>query len=164
MAKKMMTAEQVKKKLNIPDFRHLTRDKLIEFVSAIPDMDQEVAIKIIEQFPAFSEQAKVMMHYYSALCDAVLKENSENSQTVLEGYRKTLDTLGDLVESDDIDISDRRYFAEKMVEVADKMAAYDASNKEFLSKLLTGAAWFFGGLLLLGAALLGVNIKGQSSD
>jgi len=48
MANRLLTADQVKECLNIPDFRHLTKDKLIEFVSAIPDMDREVAIRIIE--------------------------------------------------------------------------------------------------------------------
>ena len=36
---------QVLKKLDIPDFRHMTKDKVIAFASMIPRMDPEVAKK-----------------------------------------------------------------------------------------------------------------------
>ena len=53
--KKRYSEEAVLKILDIPDFRHLTKDKAIEFVSMIPQMDPEVAIKALEQFPQLKE-------------------------------------------------------------------------------------------------------------
>lgn len=44
------------KALAIEDFRNISKDKIMEFVSAIPNMDKEVAIKIIEQFPLIRNQ------------------------------------------------------------------------------------------------------------
>ena len=44
------TEIQVLKKLDIPDFRHLTKDKVIAFATMIPGMEPEVAKKALEQF------------------------------------------------------------------------------------------------------------------
>ena len=115
MANRMLTADQVKEYLNIPDFRHLTRDKLIEFVSAIPDIDKEVAIKTIQQFPEFSGYAKVLVAHYETMCDFILKENGSSVQAVMDGYKQTLDVLSDLAKAKNLEPADKRFFAEKMV-------------------------------------------------
>ena len=158
---RLKTADQVKEYLNIPDFRHITRDKLIQFVSAIPDMDREVAIKTIEQFPEFSGCAKVMVAHYESMCDSILSENGDSVQSVMAGYKQTLGVLGTLASADDIDPADKRYFADKMVEVADKMAAFDTSNKEFLAGILKGFACFAGAVIVACAAVLGVRVRGS---
>lgn len=160
MANRLLTADQVKEYLNITDFRHMTRDKLIEFVSAIPNMDKEVAIKTIEQFPEFSGYAKVLVGHYEAMCKSILEKNGSSVQTVMGGYKQTLDVLGEITKADDLDQADRRFFAEKMVEVADKMADFDATNKSFLAGVTKYATWFAGGILLICAAVLGVRVRG----
>lgn len=161
MAKTLLTADQVKKYLDISDFRHLTKDKLIEFVSAIPDMDKDVAIKAIQQYPEFSSYATATVGHYEAVCDSIIEKNGDSVQAVMEGYKMTLDTLSDLAKADDLDPTDKRYFAEMMVEVADKMAAFDTSNKKFLAGMTKTAAMFFGGALVIGASLLGLKIKSK---
>ena len=52
---KMLSEAQVLKKLNIPDFRHLSKDNVMSFVSMIDKMDPEVAKKALEQFPDFAK-------------------------------------------------------------------------------------------------------------
>ena len=157
MANRLLTADQVKEYLNIPDFRHLTRDKLVEFVSAIPDMDKKVAIKTIEQFPEFSGYAKVLVAHYATMCDSILKENGSSVQAAMDGYRQTLNVLGELAKAEEIGPADKRFFAEKMVEVADKMAALDTSNKNFLAGMMKHFTWFAGGTLVICLAVLGVK-------
>lgn len=51
MAQQLVSTEQVKQALGIESFRNLSKDKIIEFVSLIPNMDKEVSISIINQFP-----------------------------------------------------------------------------------------------------------------
>ena len=156
MANRPLTADQVKDYLNIPDFRHITRDKLIEFVSTIPDMDKEVAIKAIEQFPEFTGYAKVLVSHYKLMCDAILKENGSSVQAAMAGYKQTLDVLSDLAK-EDLSPADKRFFAERMVEVADKMAALDTSNKSFLSGVVKYITGFAGGTLIICATILGIR-------
>ena len=160
MANRLLTADQVKSYLNIPDFRSLSKEKLIEFVSAIPYMDKDVAIKIIEQFPEFSNYAQVLVSHYQNMCDSILSNNDSSVQAVMNGYRQTLDTLSILATAENVSPKERRFFAEKMVTVADKMAAFDTNNKNFLAGLTRYVTWFFGGCILVGSVMLGVHIKG----
>ena len=59
-----LTEQKVLKKLNIEDFRHLTKDKVITMASMLDKMDPEVAKKALEQFPQFSNVVKEMLIGY----------------------------------------------------------------------------------------------------
>lgn len=52
---KMLTETQVLKKLNIPDFRHLSKDNVMSFVSMIDKMDPEVVKKSVRAVPGLCE-------------------------------------------------------------------------------------------------------------
>lgn len=161
MANRLLTADQVKEYLNIPDFRHLTKDKLIEFVSAIPDMDKDVAIKAIEQFPEFSGYAKVLVAHYETICDSILKEYGNSVHVAMDGYRQTLNVLGELTKAEDLDLAGKQFFAEKMVEVADKLATLDINNKSFLAEITKYITCFAGGTLFICAIVLGLRSEKQ---
>lgn len=75
----------------------------------------------------------------------------------MDGYRQTLNVLGELAKAEEIGPADKRFFAEKMVEVADKMAALDTSNKNFLAGMMKHFTWFAGGTLIICLAVLGVK-------
>lgn len=160
MSVRLLTADQVKEYLNIPDFRSLSRDKIIEFVSAIPLMDKDVAIKIIEQFPEFSNYAQVIVSHFDASFERILAENGNSSSAVLEGYRATLVTLGELAQMENTSPEDRRFFAQKMIEVTDRMAEFDSCNKRFFAGMAKLFAWVAGCGLLIGSIVLGVHMKG----
>ena len=49
-----LSEQKVLKKLDIPDFRHLTKDKIIAFASLLPQMDTYVANKALELFQNFA--------------------------------------------------------------------------------------------------------------
>ena len=123
-------------------------------------MDKEVAIKTIEQFPEFSGYAKVLVAQYGTMCDSILKENGSNVQAAMDSYKQTLNVLGEFAKAEDLDPADKRFFAEKMVEVADKMAALDTNNKYFLAGITKNITWFAGGILIVCVAVLGVKFKG----
>lgn len=46
----------------------------MEFVSLIPNMDKEVAIKIIEQYPAFAKLSESMVIQLNKMCDTALEK------------------------------------------------------------------------------------------
>ena len=50
---------------------------------------------------------------------------------------------------------------DKMIEIADKVAAKDTENKKWLTGIFTKGVTILGGALLLGAAILGVSVKGH---
>lgn len=64
MSQYLVFEDQVKKALQIDSFRNLSKDKIMEFASLIPHMDKEVAIAIINQFPAYVESSRNMIEQY----------------------------------------------------------------------------------------------------
>ena len=51
MSKHTLSETEVKKILNIDDFRSISKVKIMDFISLIPKIDKELAINIINQFP-----------------------------------------------------------------------------------------------------------------
>ena len=160
MAKYMVTENEVKEALAIESFRNMTKDKIMEFVSAIPNMDKEVAIKIIEQFPAYTGYANNMLAQLNTMCNNAMKENGESQKEVIRAYTKILDDLGEILKKETITAEERAHITEQMITVADRISAKDTENKEFLNGIIKYGVPIIGGALVLGAAILGVNVKG----
>lgn len=160
MGKHMVNEKEVKKALAIDSFRNITKDKIMEFVSAIPNMDKEVAIKIIEQFPTYTESANSMLSQFNTMCNNAMKENGESQKEVIEAYKKTLDDLGELLKKDTITAEERAQITEQMITIADRISAKDTENKEFLNEIIKYGVPIIGGALVLGAAILNVNVRG----
>lgn len=160
MAQYMVDEDEVKKALAIDSFRNMSKDKIIEFVSAIPNMDKDVAIKIIDQFPAYTESANNMLAQLNTMCSNAMKENGESQKEAIEAYKKILDDLGELLKKDTITAEERLQITEQMITVADRISAKDTENKDFLNGIIKYGVPIIGGTLVLGAAILGVNVKG----
>lgn len=93
MKKTLITKEDVKKALDISDFRSLSKEKLMEFVSMIPNIDKEVAIKIVEQFPRFSEMATSMINKMLDVCSIAIAENKVTEKEAINSYKMILETI-----------------------------------------------------------------------
>lgn len=125
MSQNLVSESDVKNALNIDSFRNLSKDKIMEFVSLIPNMDKDLAMAIINQFPAYSEMAKCVVEQLTITCDSAIAENTSSQNAVYSAYRKILDDLGDILKREDITAEERDSISSKMIEVADKMAAKD---------------------------------------
>lgn len=87
------TELQVLKKLDIPDFRHLTKDKVIAFASMIPKMDPEVAKKALEQFPNFASASLDIMKEYRGILEEAMQDDRESTQVCYDMYNRVMDSL-----------------------------------------------------------------------
>lgn len=161
MGKALVSVEEVKNALNIENFRNLSKDKVMEFVSLIPNMDKELAMQIVEQFPSYAEYSKNIVSQLNNLCDKALEKNDTSLTITIESYRKILDELSLVLQKEEITVDERKYITEKMIEIADKISAKDTENKEFLERVIRYSSYFAAGALVLGAAILGVNVKGK---
>lgn len=162
MSQSLVTVEDVKKALNIDSFRNLSKDKIMEFVSLIPSMDKELAIAIVNKFPEYAEMAVNMVQCMETMCEKALDSNNTSQKDTIEAYQTILNSLSKLLEKDNITEEERLSITEKMIEVADKIAAKDTENKNFLNDILKYGSSLIGGALVLGAVILGVNAKGKN--
>jgi hypothetical protein len=156
----LVSVSEVKKALNIESFRNLSKDKIIEFVSLIPNMDKDVAIKVIEQFPEYANFASGMIAQLNSMCDNALKSNAESQKDVIQAYKQILDSLSELLKKGDTTAEERTAITNQMIMVADRISSKDTENKAFLINAIKTVAPYVGGALILAATIFGVNIKG----
>ena len=133
----------------------------MEFVSLIPNMDKEVAIKIIEQYPAFAKLSESMVAQLNKMCDTALEKNEESQRLTMQAYKQILDELSNQLHMEDISKEEREKITKQMIEIADKISVKDTENKAFIDKMAKYSTGFAIGVVVLGAAILGVNIKGK---
>lgn len=157
----MLTELEVKNKLGIDDFRHIKKDKLIEFVSTIPNMEKEVAIKCIEQFPNFKEYANTIVDHFYGLCDSAIKEDKK--EDVIE-YQRMLDSLHMLLEKPNISEDERRFIIETMVNVGEHLENAVEKHNKFKENIIKIASVVGLCAIAIGSALLGNEIGLPKND
>ena len=75
------TEQQVLKKLDIPDFRHLTKEKVIAFATMVPKMNPEVAKKALEQFPNFASTSLDVLKEYRSVIQEAMEDDRESMRS-----------------------------------------------------------------------------------
>ena len=152
-----LTEKQVLKKLQIPDFNHMTKDKVVKFVSMLPRMDPEVAKAAIEQFPVFKDFAHDIVSDFKHTIDSILEKNGESQRVFYDACNSIIESLKDELEDDDLDHDERDRIENKMIQVATMISEKDSENKRFLAFTATAAAVVGAAALTIGSALLGNN-------
>ncbi|MBQ7754839.1 MAG: hypothetical protein IJR78_03790 [Clostridia bacterium] len=159
-----ISEKKVLKKLGIPDFRHMTKDKVMNFASMLPYMDPGVAKKALEQFPSFKDLAGDMVTQYKAIVDRAFEENRISQQAFYDVCNEIISSLQIELQDENIDSEERARIEDKMIKVAGMIGDKDRENKGMILKILGGASVFF--LLLIGtvATALGSNSRFSAGD
>ena len=130
-----LNEKEVLKELDIPDFRYITKDKVIEFTSMLSDMAPEVAKKALEQFPKFAEMTTQVIINLKESIVHIMDGNSESQNQIYQGYLQILTTQQERLTkgSETLTEAEKNEIINKMVEIVDKMSAKDTENKRFLA-------------------------------
>lgn len=159
-----LTEQKVLRKLDIEDFRHLTKDKIITMASMLDKMDPEVAKKALEQFPEFSNTAKEMLVGYKDTLDKGLESNKESVQSYYNSCKSIIEVLQKQLEDENLSFEERKYIIDKMLEVSKMMGEKDSENKNFIVKTLMVGGVVIVGVVGMLASTLGGNTKIETDD
>lgn len=154
----MMSEAKVLKKLDITDFRHLTKDKVIKMASMLDKMDSEVAKKALEQFPEFTNTTREMLSEYKESLDKGLEFNNESVKAVYDTYNAII-VLQKELENENLTFGQKKYIIEQMKDVAEKVDKKDTENKRFIAGMATLATIVVGGTVVALTSVLGGNIQ-----
>ncbi|MRJ47077.1 hypothetical protein [Fundicoccus ignavus] len=166
LADQIISEEKAKEMIGISNWREMSKNKIVDFINLIPNIDREVAMKAIEQFPAYANLSKEMVTQLYGLTQKALESNEQSNSASIKAYQSILDELGIILQKENISTEERQYVIDKMVEVADKISVKDIENKDLLDKWLRYGGTVASGLLVLGSVILGVksgkfpNLKG----
>ena len=161
---KPLNEQKVLEKLNIDDFRHLTKDKIITMASMLDEMDPEVAKKALEQFPQFSNEVKEILTEYKDTLDKNLESNRESVQSYYDSCKTIIKTLEKQLDKENLSFEERKYIIEKMSEILDNMGEKDSENKKFFVAIAGGCATAACVVVGIFASVLGGNTKINIKD
>jgi hypothetical protein len=147
------------KRLGIESWRNLSKDKFMSFVSDLPNMDKEVALNVIAQFPNFKDL--VLETFKKVQEDATQARtfNWKSQKKVHKAFEQYRDILSRELERGDLTSEDRFAILGFLKDAIDAEAAKDSENKKFqliVTSMLTTAA-----LALAGTALAAIGGKAQ---
>ena len=159
-----LTEQKVLRKLDIEDFRHLTKDKVITMASMLDKMDPEVAKKALEQFPEFSNTVKEMLHGYKDTLDKGLESNRESVQSYYDSCKSIIEVLQKQLDDENLSFEERKYSIDKMLEISKMMDEKDSENKKFITTMAVVGAAAVGIVTAVLASALGGNTKIEKND
>jgi len=155
----LSTEKDVLRKLGAKDFRSISKEQIIEFVSNLDKMPKEVAMSCIAQFPEFAKQATIMVNELNTTCQEAMKSCNEAVQKALEGCQSTINTLKTELQSSEFTLEQKLQINEQIINVNSEMVhlvKYHHNVAMYLANIAAGAAAL---VVVVGGAILGVNTR-----
>ena len=153
----LMSEREVLDLLKIPDFRHLSKEKVMSFASTLNYMDPETAIKVVEQFPQYAETLKAALTDYKEVVNNGLMSNDESMRQYYIAAQANISILQKELEREDLSFDERRQLLEILVKIQEALNRKDTENKKFNIKCIWLTGTFFVVVLGIAASLLGAN-------
>lgn len=130
MTGKQLTEQEVLEILDIPDFRHMSKDKVMKFASELPNMDPQVAKTALLQFPEFAATTRDVMTCFQEATLEALKEDQDNVKSFNESCDVILALLANLAEQDDISFDQKEKIIDKMIAIVQLKGKQRHRNKK----------------------------------
>ncbi len=147
------------KMLGIPSFRHMSKDKLASFVSALPDIDPDVAKKALEQFPDLSTAITEIVGHYRGIVSECIAGSDADTRLCLVTCASIIDSIQHELESEALTFEQRETLIGQSVGLVQMMRTIDADGKRFRTRIVYASSVALG---LVAAAL--VSVLGSRTD
>ena len=155
-----LSEKKVLKRLGIEDFRHMTKDKIVQFASMLPQMDPEVAKKALEQFPEFKDMAvEVVKNLQQSIEIGVNSADRSQDQFYLT-CNKVIDLLNDQLNKDGLTDEKESEIRDNIMQVVSFMAEKDSEHKAFILSTVKTICASAAVIVLAATSVLGTNIGG----
>lgn len=150
-----LSEKRVLRKLDIPDFRHMTKDKVVQFASLLPNMDPEVAKKALEQFPEFKDMTIEIVNQLRQTMEKSVDSNNRSQDAFYSACDEVISILNEELQKDNLTSEDENRIRGSIIHVLEMMNEKDSENKKFLLGLVKTAGATACTLLLTTAVVLG---------
>lgn len=130
------TEFELKRRLGIDSWRNLSKDKFMTFVSDLPNLDKDVALKVIGQFPDFKNLVLDTFKQVQEQSTQGISFNHKSQKKVQKAFKEYRMILSRELERVDLTSEDRFKILELLKDAIDSEALSDKENKEFLLKSL----------------------------
>jgi len=160
----VLSEDEVKRELGIESWRNLSKDKMLRFAAMMPDMDAEVALKIVEQFPVFKDFALNALKEIEKAYDAALESNDKSQDHVYEALSDIRGILKGELDKGDLTWDQRKYIIELIQENGRLVFQKDADGKRFLNSLFGKVTAVGVGVVALAVVFVGGKVLVDQGD
>jgi len=132
---KYNSEDEIKKALGIQTWRNLSHANVTRFAAMMPDMDKEVALKIVEQLPEFTDFALGVVNVIQKAQEAAYADNKQSMAQVYQAWQETREILKGQLALEDLQWEERKYILDLLMEAARQVSAKDSENKQWLKDI-----------------------------
>ena len=136
---KYKSEDDIKNALGIQTWRNLSQANVTKFAAMMPDMDKEVALKIVEQLPEFTNFALGVVNAIQKAQEAAYAENKQSMEQVYRAWQETREILKGQLAIEDLQWEERKYILDLLMEAARQVSAKDSENKGWLKEIYNWA-------------------------
>ena len=154
----LLSEKEVLQKLDIPNFRHMSKEKIMEFTSLIPNMEPEVAKCALQQFPNFTQMASQVVSCYKDVMLETLKSNSLSTKSFMESCDTVIDALKPLL-NEKLSFNQKKEIIDKIMEILKMKNDKDSEQKQWLGNIVKTASITATAIVAIVGSIIGVNIK-----
>ena len=142
--KRQIGEEDLLRLLGIPSFRHMSKDKLVSFVSAIPEINPEIAKKALEQFPDFASAMVGITERYKEVIAKCLEGSDADTATCLATCSAINESIQRELRKNELTFEERERLIDRSIQVIQMMREIDADGKRSRSVVIHAATISFG--------------------
>ncbi|MFK0173964.1 hypothetical protein ACIQU5_34825 [Streptomyces sp. NPDC090306] len=165
---KFKSEAEIMRELGIDTWRHLSKEKTLRFVAMMPDMDTEVAMKIVQQFPEFRKFATDAFGAIEKAHAATLADGRHSLDQVYQALRENREIFERELRRDDLTWEQRKHLLELIQETGRLASQKDTEHKHHVDGLLKKTMVGVGSALVLAVVFVGGRIlaqgKGEHDD
>jgi hypothetical protein len=147
-----LNEEQALKTLGIDSWRNLSKDKFLKYVTMVPDVSENVRLKVLDQLPGIMGFTKEFVQTIISEQRDITQKNSETTNIIIHSLEAIQSSIDQLSKQPNITFEQRQYFCGIQVEIAQIYLELDEHNKKFLSDIWDGVVKF--GITVLGFVVL----------
>ncbi|MFD5984336.1 hypothetical protein [Streptomyces cyaneofuscatus] len=155
---------EIMQALEIESWRNLSKDKMIRFAAMMPELETEVALKIVEQFPVFKDFAMDTVDAMEKAHESTLSANKQSQEYVHQAFREIREILKGELDKGDLSWEEKKFLIEKIQETGRLEFQKDSENKQFLDGVFKKVVFGAAAALALGVVFVGGKIMAESND
>lgn len=153
------TETELMRKLDIGSWRNLSKDKFITFVSELPNMSKEVAIRVVEQFPDFKNLVMDSFDQVQQQATIAVAANWKSQKRVHKAFADYREILSRELDRENLSAEARFSVLELFKKAIDDESRKDSEHKAFVLRALSIVATAAVVVVAAGASVLGAKAK-----
>ena len=157
----LLPEQDVLQELDVPTFRHVTKDKLMSFVAMRQRMDPETAQKALEQVPHLTQSLAEILGDYSELVKEGLASNDEHTRAYFTIAGTTIEALQRELDKPELSFEERCVVMDRMLVVNEQVSGKVTEGQKFITRehIIFGSVVLF--CVGTVTAILGANMSIQ---